>query len=258
MTSRYINPDTQLTDYMIFPRFLFDIPINETATLVYMILLDRARLSCRDPVWCDPENRVFILFPVKQIAKRLGKGMSVVKEALTVLESHGLIRRKPQGIGRASRIYVLLPKKDSASTQPEYRSSGIPAAGKAATMQPKNRPPGSRKTGHVVAGIPAGNKNNNSKNNRIKMRSENTRHPYGRYKNVLLSPEELKALSKEIPHPEDYIEKLSGYMRSKGCAGKYKDHAATILLWAQRDKEEGQKKRTQKSKDYSYKEGESL
>ena len=121
MTSCFINPDTQLTDYMVFPRFLFDISINETARIVYMILLDRARLSCRNPAWCDSENRVFILFPVKQIAKRLGKGISVIKDALAVLESHGLIQRKHQGVGKANRIYVLLPKTDNTSLHPEYR-----------------------------------------------------------------------------------------------------------------------------------------
>ena len=200
MTSCFINPDTQLTDYMIFPRFLFDIPINETARIVYMILLDRARLSCRNPAWCDSENRVFILFPVKQIAKRLGKGISVIKDALAVLESQGLIQRKHQGVGKANRIYVLLPKTDNTSLHPEYRPSGISATDNAAALLPKNRPPKCRKSGRDMVGIPAGNKNNNSKNNKIKMRSENTRLPYGRYKNVFLSTEEFGELSKEISH----------------------------------------------------------
>lgn len=41
----FLTADTSLPSYMMFPRFLLDMEINETAKMLYMILLDRARLS---------------------------------------------------------------------------------------------------------------------------------------------------------------------------------------------------------------------
>lgn len=41
----FLTADTNLPSYMMFPRFLLDMEINETAKMLYIILLDRARLS---------------------------------------------------------------------------------------------------------------------------------------------------------------------------------------------------------------------
>ena len=41
----FLTADTNLPSYMIFPRFLLDMEINETAKILYIILLDRTRLS---------------------------------------------------------------------------------------------------------------------------------------------------------------------------------------------------------------------
>ena len=38
----FLTADTSLPSYMMFPRFLLDMEINETAKMLYMILLDRA------------------------------------------------------------------------------------------------------------------------------------------------------------------------------------------------------------------------
>lgn len=40
----FLTADTNLPPYMMFPRFLLDVEINETAKMLYMILLDRTRL----------------------------------------------------------------------------------------------------------------------------------------------------------------------------------------------------------------------
>ena len=263
MTTKYIYSDTQISDYMVFPRFLLNLPINGTTMLVYIILLDRSRLSCRDPVWFDPQGRVFVRFTVKDLAKRLEKGMTVIKKSLISLEKHGLIRREHQGIGKPNRIYVLLPDRDSSLSQPEKRLVKKPVVekttiGKATTTRAENSPPYGRFSEDPKDGKAPCNKNNKNKNKRFKTKSESVRLPHGRYKNVLLSEKELEMLRKEISHPERYIEQLSAYMRSRGYERKYKDHAATILRWAETDKEKETSKNTWKNKDYSYKEGESL
>lgn len=67
-----------------------------------------------------------------------------------------------------------------------------------------------------------------------------TRHKHGFYKNVLLSDEELEKLKAEFPTDwADRIERLSDYIESKGA--KYKNHLATIRMWARKDGERNAK-----------------
>lgn len=58
-------------------------------------------------------------------------------------------------------------------------------------------------------------------------------HKYGEYLNVLLTDEELKTWKSECPSWSDYIERLSGYMKSSGKT--YKSHLATLRNWYRRD-----------------------
>ena len=62
------------------------------------------------------------------------------------------------------------------------------------------------------------------------------KHKYGEYSNVLLTDEELDKIKTKFPDWQDRIERLSGYIASKGT--RYKSHYATILNWARRDKEQ--------------------
>ena len=58
--------------------------------------------------------------------------------------------------------------------------------------------------------------------------------PFGEYKNVFLSEEELEKLKDEFPDAyERYINKLSSYLASTGK--HYKSHYATIRKWAIED-----------------------
>lgn len=52
----FLTADTSLPSYMMFPRFLLDMEINETAKMLYMILLDRARLSQKNEGWSDTNS----------------------------------------------------------------------------------------------------------------------------------------------------------------------------------------------------------
>ena len=57
----FLTADTNLPSYMMFPRFLLDMEINETAKMLYIILLDRARLSQKNEGWSDIDGHVFTL-----------------------------------------------------------------------------------------------------------------------------------------------------------------------------------------------------
>ena len=62
------------------------------------------------------------------------------------------------------------------------------------------------------------------------------RKEYGEFQNVLLTDEEYQKLKDKLnTKAEEFIEKLSAYMKSTGK--RYKDHYATILNWHRREKE---------------------
>ena len=69
----FLTADTNLPSYMMFPRFLLDMEINETAKMLYMILLDRARLSQKNEGWSDTDGHVFIYFTIEALAEVLHK-----------------------------------------------------------------------------------------------------------------------------------------------------------------------------------------
>lgn len=79
---------------------------------------------------------------------------------------------------------------------------------------------------------------NKTKNQKPKTRNkkEINKESFGEFENVLLSEQELNKL--KIRFGEDansYIERLSNYIASSGKC--YKSHYATILTWAEKDKQ---------------------
>ena len=75
------------------------------------------------------------------------------------------------------------------------------------------------------------------------------RHKYGQYKNVLLSDQDYAKLVNEFPEDyQDRIERLSEYMKSTGK--KYKDHLATIRVWAKKDKAAPKQQKQQSSNPF--------
>ena len=94
---------------------------------------------------------------------------------------------------------------------------------------------------HAPENLPleiAENKNNKNNENDFN-NSDNkkpTRHKYGTYKNVFLTDEDMEKLKTEFPDDwQNRIERLSEYIASSGKT--YKNHLATIRVWAKKDKE---------------------
>ena len=101
-----LHKDSQIPAYMAYPRFLLAMDISETTKLIYVLLLDRARLSMKNEGWADEQGRVFIYYTIADLASASGKSEMTVKNALTALEQKNLISRKRQGAGLPSKIYV--------------------------------------------------------------------------------------------------------------------------------------------------------
>ena len=107
--TEFLTENTSLPPYMVFPRFLLDMELNETTKLLYMVLLDRARLSLKNEGWTDESGHVFLYFTIESMAEVLHKSQMTIKTSLAALEKQDLILRKRQGAGHPNRIYVKFP-----------------------------------------------------------------------------------------------------------------------------------------------------
>ena len=236
---QFLTPTMQLPPYMAFPRFLLDkVQLSETAKIIYMLLLDRARLSMKNDGWTDEQGYVFLFFPIKKLAETIHKSEMSVKTALRVLEQEELIVRKRQGVGLPNQIYVKIPLEYLIQTE---RNVSL--------EQTENCPTDRKETVCQKERKLSGNNKENSNNKKVKRENKEI-SAYGSYENVFLSKEDIMLLQKEVPNYLDYIEKLSVYMVSSGKT--YSNHAATIRSWTLRENK-GSVKRT-----YECKEGESL
>ena len=91
---------------LAYPKFLLNLNISETAKMIYVLLLDRARLSMKKEDWQDEHGRVFVRYTIQSLAEAICKSEMTVKNALKALEQQGLIYRQRQGAGIPSRIFV--------------------------------------------------------------------------------------------------------------------------------------------------------
>ena len=143
----YMKKYSILPTYLQFPEFLLELPLTQTAKILYMVLYDRARLSKRNQ-WSDQEDRIYIVFTINELCKTIGRGKSVVEQALSDLAAADLIRRKKGGFSKPNHIYVRVPLNDRFSV----------SSGKAASISPENQTSNDRKTGHDTTGLSDPNK----------------------------------------------------------------------------------------------------
>lgn len=165
MTMYMGSKDVQF-QFMKFPKYLLSSGLNETCQILYVLLLDRARLSLKNG-WIDDDDHVFIYYPIRKLAEDMGKGQTTIKDSLKILEAHDLIRRRPQGAPKPTRIYVKIPEEALLETT---SSADIPAYQKTGS-----RPIKGRNSGYEQAGFPATSKN---KRTRV-MEPEYVNYDYG-------------------------------------------------------------------------------
>ena len=102
----FLKKDSRVVNYMVYPRFLMDMDLSETTKLIYVLLLDRGRLSVKQGGWADEEGNVYIYYDIKSLATDCGKSEGTVKTALLELEKADLILREKQEVGKGRKIYV--------------------------------------------------------------------------------------------------------------------------------------------------------
>ena len=108
--TEYFNDQKQIDSYMIFPRFLQKTDLNLTEKFVYIVLLDRARLSIRHKKqWTDEHGRIYINYKLESLAKDVGRSLTTVKNCVNALKEANLIETKQVGINEPNMIYVKIP-----------------------------------------------------------------------------------------------------------------------------------------------------
>lgn len=107
--SQFLTTNSKLPSYMVFPRFLLNCDLSETTKILYMILLDRTRLSIKNRGWSNNQGHVYIHFTISELADTLSKSEMTIKNSLSALEKADLIYRQRQGIGLPNKIYVKFP-----------------------------------------------------------------------------------------------------------------------------------------------------
>ena len=149
MSNKFLKRDTKLINYMAYPRFLMKVKLSETAKLIYMFLLDRARLSMTQEGWSDSDGHIYIYYDIKSLAADSGKSIDTVKDVLRALEEADLILREKQPkIGASRKIYV----KTRVEKNPPPNVENLPPPGGEIC------PNGGEKTGCPAGSFPTPNK----------------------------------------------------------------------------------------------------
>ena len=104
--SKYMYQNTKLPSYLPMPRFLMNLPISNTAKLLYTQLLGKAQLSQKN-AWIDAQGRVYFIYPIHQMAVDMDKSITTIKDTLRELVASQLLEKIPQGRGRPNHLYVF-------------------------------------------------------------------------------------------------------------------------------------------------------
>ena len=236
--SNYLKPNMPLPQYLPYARFLLDTDLSHTAKLLYTLLLDRATLSQKNN-WIDAQDRIYVVYPLSHLSKDLGCSISSITRSFTELENAQLVERVRSGFSKPSRILLKIPR----TTQ------------NCAVTVCKNAEDDCTEMSSMIAQkcTPNQRNKNDLKDNHL-IRTTDVHLTFGEYHNVFLTEKDYKRLKADFSGLDGLIDQLSAYIQSTGK--KYADHAATLRIWAKRQRSE--QKQAPGIPDYTFKEGESL
>lgn len=134
----YYGAEAEQFSFVRVPKVLFTDKehfgsLSNDARILYGFLLERMSLS-RKNNWIDAHNRVYIIFPIDEIAEIMGvcheKALNILKE-LDEQNGIGLVKKKRRGLGLPSILYVknfiinggveAVPEKPSNHSEPQER-----------------------------------------------------------------------------------------------------------------------------------------
>ena len=135
----YYDMESEQFTFYRLPKFFFKggppefLQMSTDAKVLYGLLLDRMGLSARTKKWRDSNGRIFIYYKMEEVMEDLGTKHDKVTKLFRELETAGLIRRKKQGQGKPTMIYVMNysrrpgeepePIDSKQETRPEIQSA---------------------------------------------------------------------------------------------------------------------------------------
>ena len=248
--AKYIELNTELPEFLPYPKYLLRTELTQTARELYALLLNRATLSQRNR-WKDEKGHVYLNFTIENCAKALGKCETTIKKAMKELDNIGLLERKAIGFGKPNRLYVKVFLEGQVAEP--IADNILPFIGdENATSS------GHDSVYHSGSKLTPNNTIYRNDTNKTNVVISGTK-AYGRYQNINLTDQEYHHLKMDYPYAlERYIDEMSCNIAAKGIV--YKNYEAALRNWAARDKEWKKDKSGRKLDeiDYSFKEGESL
>lgn len=95
-----------MNNFIMVEKDLFEKGLKGNSLKLFLMMLDRAKLSERNG-WIDKDNgEVYIIMTVKEICEKLGVCKRTAASTLNNLEAAHFIFRKKQGLGKPQRIFV--------------------------------------------------------------------------------------------------------------------------------------------------------
>lgn len=127
----YYGKESEQFTFFRVPKLLFTDErfksLSSDAKILYGILLDRMSLSKMNE-WLDEENRVYIIFPIEDIAEIMKCGTQKATKLLKELDGKngiGLVEKRRIGLGKPNILYVknfvtsgkIITKQESLKSQ---------------------------------------------------------------------------------------------------------------------------------------------
>ncbi len=104
----FYTKTTQLPYFVPVPHFLLRLPLSPSAKLLYALLLNRTQLSQQNG-WASLTGRVYVIYPIQELAQDLGISARTVQTLLSELEKADLLWRDRRGRNRSNHLYLKLP-----------------------------------------------------------------------------------------------------------------------------------------------------
>ncbi len=180
-----------------------------------------------------------MIYPLSKLSKDLRYSLSSITRAFAELENAQLVERVRNGFSKPSRILLKVPYTTQNCAVTVYKNAKDDCAETSSMIAQKCTPNQRNKS--------------NLKDSHL-IRTTDAHLTFGEYQNVFLTAKEYRRLKADFSGLDDLIEQLSAYIQSTGK--KYADHAATLRIWAKRQRPE--QKQEPGIPDYTFKEGESL
>ena len=99
------------------------IGLSVDAKMLYGLLLDRMSLSMKNG-WLDEENRVYIIYQIKDIMSDMNMARATAVKYLQELVDFGLVEKKKRGLGLPNILYVKSFLVEKESTEQEKTLGG--------------------------------------------------------------------------------------------------------------------------------------